>query len=91
MPVGRGRYNADGPDKDLLEKIARTHGKTIQQVCLRWEIQQGMTPLPRSNKPDHIRANIDIFDFELSDEEMMRINSINREEPMNRDIYNFNF
>ncbi len=61
-------------DNDSLGAIAETHGKTVRQVAIRWLLQQPMvTTIPRSSNPDHIERNADVFDFELSDEEMTRL------------------
>ncbi len=53
-----------------LDQIAKRLGKTQPQVVLRWCLQHGTVPLPRSENPDHIRANLDVFDFELTDDDM---------------------
>ncbi|MDB5170623.1 MAG: Aldo/keto reductase family [Candidatus Saccharibacteria bacterium] len=59
-----------------IHNIAREVGKTPQQVVLRWCIQHGTVPLPRSTNPRHIEANLQIFDFELSDAHMKVLNSL---------------
>lgn len=59
-----------------LRQIAEQTGKTPQQVVLRWCVQQGTLPLPRSANPDHIEANFDIFDFELDKDAMTALNSL---------------
>lgn len=62
---------------DVLDDIGETHGKTGAQVALRWLLQQpGVMALPRSENPDHIAANFDVFDFHLSDEELARIDDL---------------
>jgi 2,5-diketo-D-gluconate reductase B len=68
-PIARGR--ADG--SDLLEKIARAHGKTAAQISLRWLVQQGIVVIPRTSKVERLKQNIGLFDFELSDAEMEAI------------------
>lgn len=73
-PVGHG-------DKKLfaepaLREIASAHGKSVGQVILRWHVQEGFIPLPKSTNPEHIRENLDIFDFGLSDEEMAAIRAL---------------
>ena len=61
-------------DEPKVVEIAERHGKTGAQVALRWLIQQPMVSvIPSSTSPEHIRENIDIFDFELSDEEMREL------------------
>lgn len=62
---------------ETITGIADTHGKTPRQVAIRWLLQQPMvSTIPRSSDPDHIEQNFDVFDFELSDEEMHRLFSI---------------
>lgn len=63
-------------NSDILSVIAAKHGKSSAQVVLRWCVQHGTIPLPKSNNPDHIRDNADIFDFELTQKEMEQINSL---------------
>ncbi|KAG7345585.1 2,5-didehydrogluconate reductase [Nitzschia inconspicua] len=58
---------------DLVTEIASHYGKTGSQVSLRYIVQQGIPVIPKSNSMKHIRANMEIFDFELSDEHMQRL------------------
>lgn len=68
---------ADVFSDETLQKIGAQYGKTAGQVCLRWHLQQpGVSAIPKSANPNHIRANFDIFDFQLSDEDMDRINQM---------------
>jgi len=70
-PLARGEALASAE----LQAIGQAHGKTATQVALRWLIQQqGVVAIPRSRSQDHIQSNFDIFDFELSQAEMERIN-----------------
>ncbi len=61
-------------ESELLE-IAETYGKSPAQVLIRWVLQHDMVVIPKSSNPDHIRANADIFDFEISEEDMCRIDA----------------
>jgi|SRR5579862_1003644 len=61
---------------NLLTEIGRGHGKSASQVMLRWAIQRGTVPLPRSRDPEHIKENFEVFDFELSADEMKRIDGL---------------
>lgn len=61
-------------------KIAKAHGKSAAQVILRWHIQEGFSVIPGATNPDYIKENIQIFDFELTDEEMLAIRSLNKEQ-----------
>lgn len=76
---GRGFQNELLQDKTLAQ-IAKAHGKSVAQVILRWDLQNGVVVVPGSSNPLHIKENISIFDFELSNEEMQKIDALNRNE-----------
>jgi diketogulonate reductase-like aldo/keto reductase len=74
-PLGRGRLFRD----PVLAEIARGKGRTLAQVALRWLIQQGnIAPIPRSSNPQHMAEGLNVFDFELSADEMRRIHALAR-------------
>ena len=74
-PLGRGRLFKD----PVLADIARARGKTLAQIALRWLVQQGgIVPIPRSSSPAHMAESLEIFDFELSRDEMERIFALKR-------------
>ena len=74
-PLGRGRLQGDA----VLAEIARRTGKTFAQVALRWLMQHGViAAIPRSSNAARIAANIDVFDFALSDDDMRRIGALKR-------------
>lgn len=60
----------------IIAAIAREHGKTPAQVMLRWHLQQGRSAIPKSTNPARIAENFDVFDFELSAEELARIDAL---------------
>lgn len=62
-------------DNRMIDISTKYH-KTVQQIILRWDIQKGFIPLPASKNEEHIASNIDIFDFELTDEEIRSIDSL---------------
>lgn len=64
-------------DDPALRQIARARGKTPAQVAIRWNLQMGSVPLPKANRKSHLRENIDVFDFELSDDDMARLDGMN--------------
>jgi 2,5-diketo-D-gluconate reductase A len=64
----------------VITGIAKEHGKSPTQVVLRWHIQLGLVAIPRSSNPGRIAENIDIFDFELNEEEMSTISELDRGE-----------
>src|SRR5256885_5918077 len=63
-------------DDPVIGAIARSHGKSTAQVMLRWGLQQGRSVIPKSTKPGRIAENIDVFDFELSVEELSAIDGL---------------
>lgn len=71
-PLARGRIFENG----VLSEIAKAHDKSLAQICLRWEIQKGVIPIPKSSNPGRMKENLDVFDFELSPEEMSAIDSL---------------
>jgi diketogulonate reductase-like aldo/keto reductase len=72
-PVARGQLLDDAVIKD----VAKAHGKTAAQICLRWLIQQPMVAaVPRALEEAHIEENLDVFDFTLSDDEMKKISAL---------------
>lgn len=78
-PLGHG--NADLINDPVFVKLAEKYGKSAVQVILRWHIQMGFALVPGSKSPVHIKENAEIFDFELTAEEMEQIAALNRHEP----------
>jgi diketogulonate reductase-like aldo/keto reductase len=80
-PIGGITFYRDGShgstlDDPVIGDIARAHGKTPAQVMLRWGLQHGRSVIPKSTKPSRIAENIDVFDFELSADEMAAIDGL---------------
>jgi 2,5-diketo-D-gluconate reductase A len=75
-----GASSAELREDPLITGIARDHGKTPAQIVLRWHIQLGLVAIPRSSNPGRIAENINIFDFELTEEEMTKISALDRGE-----------
>lgn len=74
-PLVRGKVE----DDDVLEAIGARHGKSAAQVTLRWLVQQErVAAVPKAASPEHRRANLDVFDFDLSPDEMARIHGLAR-------------
>ena len=63
---------------ERAEQIAERHGVEVAQVVLRWHVQLGALPIPKSASPDRQRLNLDIFHFELSESEMSQISALER-------------
>ena len=79
FPLGGAMSNGALLRDPVICSIAEAHGKSAAQIILRWHIQEGFSVIPGASNPDYIQENIRIFDFELTDEEMARIRSLNRE------------
>ena len=79
-PLGGRGYTQTLFNDETIVVIAAAHNKSSAQILLRWHLQAGNIAIPGSSNEDHIKENIDIFDFELSDEEMQRINALDRNE-----------
>ncbi len=80
FPLG-GRGNTQTLFNDpVISTIAAAHGKTSAQVILRWHLQDGHIAIPGSHNETHIQENFDIFDFELTSEEMEQIAALNKNE-----------
>ncbi|MBT2664882.1 aldo/keto reductase [Bacillus sp. ISL-4] len=78
-------------DNDILQAIATKHGKSVAQVILRWDIQNGIVTIPKSTKEHRIVENSSIFDFELTEEEMNQIDGLNQNHRVGPDPDNFDF
>lgn len=76
-PFGGRGHTKDSLNNDTILRIAQSHHKETSQVILRWHLQAGYIAIPGSSNPDHIAENYDIFDFELTDEEMQEIKMLN--------------
>ncbi|WP_174729014.1 aldo/keto reductase [Mesobacillus harenae] len=75
----------------VIIKIAEKHGKSAAQIILRWDLQNEVVTIPKSIKEHRIIENADIFDFELTAEEMKQLNGLNKNERIGADPDNFNF
>ena len=71
-PLGRGRV-LDNPE---LMEIALKYAKSVAQLCIRWVLQHDVLPLPKSVTPSRIRENLQVFDFEITDSDMARIDDM---------------
>ncbi|MBE5089710.1 aldo/keto reductase [Bacillus bombysepticus] len=78
-------------DNEKLQEIAEKHGKTTAQVILRWDLQNGVITIPKSTKEHRIIANADIFNFELTKEDMEKIDALNQNHRVGPDPDNFDF
>lgn len=65
--------------EDKLEEIASHYDKSPAQLLIRWNLQEGFVPLPKANQIEHLEEDLDVFDFEISGEDIAELNSMNRE------------
>ena len=79
-PLGGRGHQKELLNDPVLSRIAAKHNKSVAQVILRWDLQRGVVVIPGSSNPDHIKENISIFDFSLTDDEMAQIAALDRNE-----------
>lgn len=80
FPFGGRGHTAELFGDEVIAAIAEAHEVTPAQVILRWNLQRGVVVIPGSSNPDHIKENLDIFGFELTEEEMGQIAELDRGE-----------
>ena len=74
-PLARMRNNVK--DSRILKELARKYEKNVPQIILKWHVQKGITPIFTSTKPERVKENLDIFDFNLTDDDIKKINALN--------------
>lgn len=79
-PFGGRGHTSELLNDETIVQIAENHNVSSAQVILRWNLQKGVVVIPGSSNPDHIKENTQIYDFELTSEEMEKINSLDRNE-----------
>ncbi len=79
-PLGGRGHTAELLGNPVISEIAEAHGVSSAQVILRWNLQKGVVVIPGSSNPDHIKENTELYHFSLTDEEMERINNLDRGE-----------
>jgi diketogulonate reductase-like aldo/keto reductase len=85
-PLMQGRL-----DDPVFYEIAASYGKSPAQVILRWDLQNEVVTIPKSSNPARIAENAEIFDFTLTDDDMARLNGLDRSLRLGADPDNFNF
>ena len=75
-PIGHGDKGLIG--EEIFTKLAKKYNKTNVQIILRWHIQKKIIVFPKSTNPKHIKENADIFDFQLTDEEVKEIDKMGK-------------
>jgi len=78
-------------DNPELQEIASKHEKSVAQIILRWDLQNGVVTIPKSTKAHRIAENATVFDFELTADDMKRIDSLNQNHRVGPDPDNFDF
>lgn len=76
---------------ETFKELANKYNKTIAQIVLRWDLQKGVITIPKSSKRERILANADIFDFELTLDDMANLDSLDRGQRFGPDPDNFDF
>lgn len=79
-PFGGRGHTTEMLGDETIAAIAENHGVSSAQVILRWNLQKGVAVIPGSSNPQHIRENLDLFGFELTDDEIAQINALDRDE-----------
>jgi diketogulonate reductase-like aldo/keto reductase len=69
--------HGEGLDNPVLAEVAKKHHKSPAQIMLRWCIEAGTVPLPKSVRPDRIKSNFDVFDFSLDHDDMAKLHRLN--------------
>lgn len=77
VPIGMARAEESVLEHSVVTRAGQAHGKSPAQVVLRWGVQRGTAVVPKSVRPGRLRENLDIFDFELSDQEMLDVSALN--------------
>lgn len=90
-PLAGGNHAAELLAEPVLQEIGAKYGKTSAQVVLRWHLQRDTIVIPKSVHQERIVENFDLFDFELSDEEMQQISALNRNTRVGADPETFDF
>lgn len=86
-PLARGRIL----EEPTLQRISGKYGKTTAQIVIRWHLQHDLIVIPKSENPSRIAENMDVYDFELSFEDMKNIDALNLNERTGKDPDNFSF
>jgi len=82
-PVGKGGALLSDP---VIVQVAQAHGRTPAQVVLRWHLQLGLVPIPKSSNERRLRENLDVYSFELTPAEMARVSALDKGEGVDSDV-----
>jgi D-xylose reductase len=83
IPIGMAKQGERVLGEGPIHEIASRHGKSAAQIVLRWAVQRGTVAIPKTQSADHLRENLAIYDFSLSEDEMQRIDALDRHRRFN--------
>lgn len=83
LPIGMARPGESVMEDPVIKTVATAHGRSPAQVCLRWAVQRGTVAIPKTQRPERLKENLAVFDFALSDDEMKRIDALERNRRFN--------
>lgn len=86
-PLKRGAFF----DEPVILELVEKYEKSPAQIVLRWDLQTGVSTIPKSVTPERIQQNIDIFDFELTSEDMDRLDTLDTDDRLGKNPDNFSF
>jgi diketogulonate reductase-like aldo/keto reductase len=66
----------------LIQELADKYEKSRPQIALKWEVERGVVPLPKSSTPDHVRSNLELFDWEMDDADLERLDAADEDQPV---------
>jgi diketogulonate reductase-like aldo/keto reductase len=67
-------------EDETVQELAETYDRSPAQVALKWGVERGVVPLPKSSSPDHVRGNLDLFDWELEDADLAALDDLDRDD-----------
>lgn len=86
-----GAIKNDLLENNTLKEIGNKYNKSVAQIILRWNIENGVLPLPKSSNPQRMKENFEIFDFKLDKDDILKIDNLNKDERVGSNPDNFNF
>lgn len=66
----------------VVQELAEKYDRSAPQVVLKWEVERDIVPLPKSSSPDHVRANLELFDWKMDDAELERLDDADENQPV---------
>ncbi|MFA9517886.1 aldo/keto reductase [Halopenitus sp. H-Gu1] len=69
-------------ENPVIQELAETYDKSAPQIALKWETERGIVPLPKSSTPEHVRSNLELFDWEMDEDDLRRIDDADEDSPV---------